>query len=104
MVNRNANRLASLRRMIETAIEECRGAELAGVRNHLEDAATAVRRSESKMSADTPRKKWESSASATPPNRLTKVQAEDAISKIEDMIRKEEGKTKSEGPDELMNG
>lgn len=98
------NRHKEIRRLIGSALDGCVGPELTEVRSRLEDAMAAARRAESRSAAQTPRKKWEAEVSASPMKKLTRVQMDNVLGKIEDMIEEEMGREKNEGEDGLIVG
>lgn len=96
----------SIKKIIERATAECFGPEFREARTHLEAAAKAVTRAESKFESregkNVNEKGWFFDVKTSSMQNLSAKQVNDAIGKIENMIEAERNKAKKNGSDGVM--
>lgn len=99
------NKYRSIKKIIERAAGECFGPEFREARTHLEAAARAVARAESKSESSDRKvgsKGWFFDVKTSSMQNLSAKQANNAIEKIEDMIEAEKNRTKKSSSDSVM--
>lgn len=96
----------SIKKIIERATAECFGPEFREARMHLEAAAKAVSRAESKSESKEGKsvneKAWFFDIKTSSIQNISAKQANDAIGKIENMIEAEKNKAKRKSSDGVM--
>jgi hypothetical protein len=99
------NKYRSIKKIIERATGECFGPEFREARMHLEAAAKAVLRAESKSGSrekNNQNQGWFFDVKTASLQNLSAKQVSDAIGKIEDMIESEKRKEASGGSGKIM--
>lgn len=97
----------NVRRLIERAIEECRGSEFKEVRGHLAAAIRETKKIESRDESrkkETPHQKWTFDIQTGSIRNLTRKQMSNALDNIEEMINKEKKKGAKEERQDVITG